>query len=122
MYKRKDKDNKNQQWSLVPAQSVGGQPGQNGQPGQHGQTGQHGQDGQHGQQPIYGQPQQHTSSGNVPYYPPPNYPTGQQQSQPSYGHQSQQQGGGNVPYYPPPAGGMGGYGPPDDQNANYRRD
>lgn len=79
MYKRKDADNDNQQWELIPA------------PGQH--------------QQHYGQPEQqsHHNHGNVPYYPRPD---------------QQQQQHGNVPYYPPPAG-MGGYGPPDDQNPMY---
>lgn len=82
MYKRKDSDNSNQQWDLVPAP---------------------------GQQQHYGQHEQHNHS-NVPYYPPPDH----QQQQ----HQHQQYG--NSPYYPPPAG-MGGYGPPDDENPNYSR-
>ncbi|KAI8345282.1 ricin B lectin domain-containing protein [Choanephora cucurbitarum] len=78
-------------------------------------------------------------SGNVPYYPPPQYPSGGQHHQSShntphypaqhgqehqhygqqhqhYGqehqhHEHQQQHPNNVPYYPPPSGNFG-YGPP----------
>lgn len=83
MYKRKEKDNANQQWTLVP---VGAAPG-----GQQ-------------QKPMYGQ-QQQQQAGNVPYYPPPTNQPGRQQ-----------QG-----YSQPATGGMSGYGPPDDQNPQYRR-
>lgn len=79
LYKRKEKDNANQQWTLVP---VGTAPNHGGQ-----------------QKPMYGE-QQQQQAGNVPYYPPPS-------NQPS-----QHYGG---------AGGMSGYGPPDDQNPQYRR-
>lgn len=74
MYKRKDRDNNNQLWTLEPA------------PGQvHQQP----------QQPAYGhQQQQEHTGGNVPYYPPPS----------GGGYQQQGQTGGNVPYYPPPSG------------------
>lgn len=86
LYKRKDgRDNANQQWTLVPAS------GQHVQPQQP--------------HPQYGNTQQHHSSGNVPYYPPP---AGQQ----PYGGMYNQQG--------PPAGGMGGYGLPDDMNPQYQ--
>lgn len=57
-------------------------------------------------QPGQQEQQSYHSHGSVPHYPPPGQ------------HQHQQQG--NVPYYPPPAG-MGGYGPPDDQNPQYGR-
>lgn len=100
LYKRKDgRDNGNQQWALIPAQNGQIQPSQ--------------------PPPQYGSHQ----SGNVPYYPPPvgQQPYGGMQQQQGDGFHQHQQGTNNAPYHPPPAGGMGGYGPPDDENLQYGR-
>ncbi|KAI8087754.1 ricin B lectin domain-containing protein [Gilbertella persicaria] len=93
LYKRKDTDNQNQQWTIEPYGEPIGGGGMHHQPGQE-------------------------HAGNVPYYPPPEYPTPQRQEH--HSGQEYHSGSGNAPYYPPPSGNFGGYGPPDSQNPRYQ--